>query len=299
MQMLVIAAFVDCGHQYGILAIADKGFLSLRQLAAFAFALQYVFSKRRRRHEGARIMWVFRRFWWGSFAAAGVLLAVLSTAVAQSVPLQLAQADQSTLHLSETAQRDVPRDLLRAMLAAEATDPDAGKVQSEINQRMSAAMTRIKQVAGVTIETGGYSVYRETPDKQPPRWHGSQTVNLTSKDFAALLSLIGTLQQQGLVIQSLAPDISREARQSVEDALTDEALTRLKQRADRIAATAGVKLRGFRMLTVGNVNAPPPIIRPMMRMAAVAAAPEPSPVAEPGNATVSITATAEFALAPP
>jgi predicted secreted protein len=243
-------------------------------------------------------MRVFRHFGGGWVAGAGLLLAALSTAVAQTAPLQPVASDQSTLHLSETAQRDVPRDLLRAMLAAEATDPDAGKVQADINQRMSAALTRIKQVAGVTIETGGYSVYRETPDKQPPRWHGSQTVNLTSKDFAALLSLTGTLQQQGLVIQSLAPDISREARRSVEDALTDEALTRLKQRADRIAATAGVRLQGIRTLTVGNVNAPPPIIQPMMRMMA-AAAPAPPPVAEAGNATVSITATAEFALAPP
>ena len=230
--------------------------------------------------------------------AVALAFAALSSATAQSLPPRPVPSEESVLHLSETAQRDVPRDLLRATLAAEATDPDAGKVQSQINQRMSAAMTRIKGAADVTVETGGYSVYRETPDKQPPRWHGSQTVNLTSKDFAALLSLIGTLQQQSLVIQSLAPDISREARQSVEDALTDEALTRLKQRADRIAATAGVKLQGFRTLTVGNVNAPPPVVRPMMRMAA-AAAPEAPPVAEAGNATVSITATAEFALAPP
>jgi predicted secreted protein len=243
------------------------------------------------------MMKVFRHFWRGSAIAAGLLAASLSIAVAQTAPLPL-PSDQSTLHLSETAQRDVPRDLLRATLAAEATDPDAGKVQSDINQRMSAAMTRIKQIAGVTVETGGYSVYRETPDKQPPRWHGSQTVSLTSKDFAALLGLAGALQQQGLVIQSLSPDISREARQSVEDALTDEALTRLKQRADRIATTAGVKLQGIRMLTVGNVNAPPPIIQPMMRMA-VSAAPMPPPVAEAGNATVSITATADFALARP
>ncbi len=243
-------------------------------------------------------MRVFRHFWHGSALAVGLLLAALSTAVAQTAPLQTS-SDQSTLHLSETAQRDVPRDLLRATLAAEATDPDAGKVQSDINQRMSAAMTRIKQVAGVTVETGGYSVYRETPDKQPVRWHGSQTVSLTAKDFAALLGLAGSLQQQGLVIQSLSPDISREARQSVEDALTDEALTRLKQRADRIATTAGVKLQGIRTLSVGNVNAPPPIVQPMMRMAAMSAAPMPPPVAEAGNATVSITATAEFTLARP
>lgn len=241
----------------------------------------------------------FRRFSRVVPIAVTLAFAALSSATAQSLPPRPVPSDESVLHLSETAQRDMPRDLLRATLAAEATDVDANKVQSEINQRMSEAMTRIKQVAGITLETGGYSVYRETPDKQPARWHGSQTVNLTSKDFAALLSLTGALQQQGLVIQSLAPDISREARQSVEDALTDEALTRLKQRADRIAATAGVKLQGIRTLTVGNVNAPPPIVQPMMRMAAASPAPMPPPVAEAGNATVSITATAEFALAAP
>ena len=164
---------------------------------------------------------------------------------------------------------------------------------------MTAALARIKQVAGVSVETGGYNVYRETPDKQPPRWHGSQTLALTSKEFGALLTLTGALQQQGLVIQSLAPDLSREARQSVEDSLTDEAITRLRQRAERIATSAGVKLQGIHTLSVGNVNAPPPIIQPFMRVMAAAAAPAPPPVAEPGNATVSVTISAEFALAPP
>ncbi len=131
--------------------------------------------------------------------AVALAFTALCSATAQSLPPRPVPNGESVLHLSETVQRDVPRDLLRATLAAEVTDPDAGKVQSEINQRMSAAMTRIKQTSGVTVETGGYSVYRETPDKQPARWHGSQTVTLTSKDFATLLSLTGTLQQQGLV----------------------------------------------------------------------------------------------------
>jgi uncharacterized protein YggE len=74
----------------------------------------------------------------------------------------------------------------------------------------------------------------------------------------------------------------------------------LKQRADKIAAAAGVKLQGIHALTVGNVNAPPPVIQPMMRvMASASSMPAPPPVAEAGNATVSITATAEFALAGP
>jgi predicted secreted protein len=243
-------------------------------------------------------MRIYRHFWRQALVAAGLAVAPLCIATAQTATPTPASTP-SILHLSETAQRDVPRDLLRATLAAEVTDPDAGKVQSEINQHMSAAIARIKQTAGVSVETGGYSVYRETPDKQPARWHGSQTATLTSKDFAALLGLMNTLQQQGLVTQSLTPDISREARQSVEDALTDEALTRLKQRADKIATIAGVKVQGLHSLTVGNVNAPPPPM-PMMRMMSVAAAgPAPPPVAEAGNATVSITTTAEFTLAAP
>jgi predicted secreted protein len=262
-------------------------------------ALQYT-ARIPMKFGGGKIMADFKRFSHVIPLAVALACTASSFAAAQSLPPRPVRNEESVLHLSETAQRDVPRDLMRATLAAEATDPDAGKVQSEINQRMSAAMTRIKQTTGVSVETGGYSVYRETPDKQPPRWHGSQSVTLTSKDFAALLGLIGTLQQQGLVTQSLNPDISREARQSVEDSLTDEALTRLKQRADHIAGTAGVKLQGIRSLTVGNVNAPPPPPIPMMRMMAAAApAPAPPPVAEAGNATVSVTATADFALAPP
>ena len=99
-------------------------------------------------------------------------------------------------------------------------------------------------------------------------------------------------------MQNLMPDLSRDARQSVEDSLTDEALTRLQQRADRVATTLGTKVLGFRKITVGNVNAPQP---PMPRMmAALSGAPSaaPPPVAEAGNATVSITADADIALAP-
>jgi predicted secreted protein len=247
-------------------------------------------------------MRVFQHFWRGPIAAVGLLLAVVSTATAQSAPLQPAPSDQSTLHLSETAQRDVPRDLLRATLAAEAVDPDVTKVQSEINQRMAGALARAKQVTGITIETSGYSVYRDNPEpgpgKPPPRWHGAQSVTLTGKDFTALLTLAGALQQQGLVMQALTPDLSREARQSIEDSLTDEALTRLQQRAARVAAAIGTKVGGFHTVSVGNVSSPPPPIRYMAMAAPSAGLQQQAPVAEAGNATVSITVTGDITLAP-
>ncbi|HLI23273.1 MAG TPA: SIMPL domain-containing protein [Stellaceae bacterium] len=198
--------------------------------------------------------------------------------------------------MTETAQRDVPRDLLHATLAAEASDADATKVQAAINQRMAAALVRAKQVPNIDIETAGYSVYRDNPDKTPAQWHGSQSVTVTGKDFAALLDLVGVLQRQGLVMQNLSPDLSRDARQSVEDALTNEALTRLRQRADRIAATLNSKVSALRSIDVGNVNPPPPMFRVMTTAAPAAAAPMPQPVAEAGSATVSVTVTADIAL---
>lgn len=209
-----------------------------------------------------------------------------------------ASADQTVLHLSETAQRDVPRDLLHATLYAEATDADAAKVQAAINQRMAAALVRIKQVPDVTTETAGYSVYRDNPSKPPALWHGSQSVTITGKDFTALLNLVGVLQQQGLVMQNLSPDLSRDARQSVEDALTNEALTRLQQRADRIAATLGSKVSALRSINVGNVNPPPPVFRVTAMASPSVSSAAPPPVAEAGSATVSVTVTADIALAP-
>ena len=235
-----------------------------------------------------------------TIAALLVVLCVAASpaARAQTVP-PAAPADQSVLHLSETAQRDVPRDLLHATLAATAVDADAGKAQAAINRQMTAAQARIKQAAHITVETAGYSVYRDNPGKGvPARWHGSQSVTLTGKDFSALLTLVGALQQQGLIMQNLTPDLSRDARQSVEDSLTNEALTRLQQRADRVATTLGTKVLGFRKITVGNVNTPSPPMPRMMAALAVAPGPAPPPVAEGGNATVSITADADIALAP-
>jgi len=202
-------------------------------------------------------------------------------------------ANATVLHLSETVERKVPRDRLRAELAVEAVDADAAKVQAEINRRMTAALARIKAVPEITVETNGYNVFEDRSDKAAARWRGSQSVSLTAKDFAKLLALIGSLQQDGLVMRGLAPDLSREARQAVEDELTDAATTRLQQRADHIAAGLGMRVERLRDLRVGNVAVPPAPLRAMALVGGAAATP---PAAEPGEATVSVAVEADVML---
>ncbi|HKT18344.1 MAG TPA: SIMPL domain-containing protein [Stellaceae bacterium] len=224
-----------------------------------------------------------------------LIFGLMAAAAAVPAAAQTAPAASTTtmLHLSETAERNAPNDRLRVQLAAEYADRDATKVQAEINRRMGAALKQIKATPDIAVETEGYSVYEERSDKAPPQWHGSQTISLTAKDFAQLLSLVGGLQQDGLVVKGMAPELSREARRAVEDSLTDEALGRLRQRAAHIAATLGTKVAGMREVRIGNAASPPVPLRAMAMARAM-----PAPVAEPGEAKVSVTVSADIALTP-
>lgn len=230
--------------------------------------------------------------------------AVLSAILLAALPLapaaaQTADADAAAtvLHLSESAEREVPRDRLRVELAAQSVDTNAAKAQAEVNRRMTAALARIKSAPGVAAETEGYTVYSERSDKAPLRWHAGQSVALTATDFAALLTLVGALQQEGLIVQGMTFELSRERREAVEDELTDSALQRLRRRAEHIAAGLGAQIQRFRDVRIGNAATPPP--SPLRVMAAMAAAPgAPPPVAEPGEATVSVVVSADIALTP-
>src|SRR5262245_19749263 len=108
---------------------------------------------------------------------ARILISGLLAAGLCTVPPALAQdADQraTVLHLSQTAERSVVRDVLRIELRAEETGPDVRSVQTAINRRMAAALDRARQMQGVRLETGAYSVGEERPQSGPVRWRGSQ-----------------------------------------------------------------------------------------------------------------------------
>ena len=224
------------------------------------------------------------------------------TALALLAPAPALAADTTAppsltvIHLSERAERLMARDRLRAGLAVEVTGPVAQQVQAEINRRMEAALAKAKSVSTVKAETGGYSVYPERSSVKPTLWHGQQTLNLVSDAPADLLALMGDLQQQGLATQGLTFEVKEESLRKAEDGLTADALAALRRRAEAVAGDLGMSVQQIRDVTVGNADGGvrPPL--PMMRAAAAASAPP--PVAEPGDAQVSVTVQAEIWLAP-
>ena len=226
--------------------------------------------------------------------AAALLLAAVTPVWAQPAP----PPSGTALTLSTHADKTLPRDQLEAGLRVDAMDANAARVQADVNRGMVAALAHAKTVAGVTVETMGYSVYQERDAKgNPTRWHGSQALRLKSGDFAALLNLVGTLQGQGLALSSLAAELSPAAAKAAQDELTDTALKDIRVRADRIAATLGTHVERYAELRVGNASVPPMPVR-FMAAAAGGSSSMPPPVAATGDATVSVNVDATVLLAP-
>jgi len=234
----------------------------------------------------------------------GLTLAAALLAIAMATPAGAAdpQPDAvlsggglTVLHLSERADRQLKADRLQATLRVDASGADATVVQGQINQAMAAALVKAKAATGVTVETGGYTVYEDRSPTAPAQWRGSQSMTIGGGDTAAVLTLAGILQNDGLAISGMAFDLAPETARTVEDDMTDVALGRLRKRADRIAATLDLGVVRIRDIHVGNANDAQP--RPMPMLARMAASsPIVAPSAEASMVTVQVTVDAEFLL---
>jgi predicted secreted protein len=182
------------------------------------------------------------------------------------------------------------------VLSVRADASAAAAAQAEVNLRMSAAIAKARAVASVRAATGGYRVYQDyDQDGRPRRWIAEQDLQLTGREAAPLLELVGALQADGLNVSGLTYQLGAEARRAIEDELTVEAIRTLRSRAERVAASMAMRVLSIETLQVGAAPGEPPI-RPMFRaQMAEAAAP---PVALPDLETVSASVQAELVLIP-
>lgn len=198
----------------------------------------------------------------------------------------------TVLHLTQSAERRLTRDLLRVDMRAEGKGIDPKAVEAGINRGMAKALAEVKQAQGVEVSTGGYNVHRDAPSSAAAEWVGSQSLFLSGTDSAALLSLAGKLQAGGLVMSNLDYEVAPATVRGAENVLTTEALSGLGQRAAAVAQQLHLTVLGYRNLTVGNAETAG---GPMPRFAAAAAS-MPAPVAAPGEATVRLTVSADVLL---
>lgn len=208
-----------------------------------------------------------------------------------AMPAVAAAAD-SHLLLSESATVMVTPDEIAASLRAEATSGTAAEAQKRVNDTMRDALNAAKETPGVTVSTGGYGVWR-SQQNGADRWQGSQSLNLSSHDGAALLKLVGTLQQKGLAVSGLNWRLARETARKAHQEATQKALATLRARVDEAAAGLDMKFGQFASVRLDSAQ-PPPVrmMAPMLATSSMAATQPPNAVAEDTPITASIEADA-------
>lgn len=208
----------------------------------------------------------------------------------------VAHAD-TLLRLSETATVVAHPDELEASLQVEVTSANAADAQRRVNATMADALAAAKAVAGVTVSSGGYFVSRvSAPQDRPERWQANQSLTLTSHDGAALLKLVGDLQQKGLLVGQLGWHLSDAAEHAAQAEATRKAVAALRGRADDDAALLDLRFGSFKEVRLNGTRPQPIMLQRAMPMSVSASASPPS--AEPADVTVSATAEADVELLP-
>lgn len=227
-----------------------------------------------------------------TFRAAALLL----------VPLLATPAWAGTnLTIAATGQVSVAPDEATATLNVRAQEDSAAKAQALVNKAVAQALAQAKSVPDVKVTTGGYSTYTITPDNNgPQQFVAQQSLSLVQPAAGgvpsdAFSSLLGTLQQDGLQLNSLSGDLSNAGQRQAQQAAIADALTQIQAQAGGIAAQLHQQVGTINSLDVNaSTNIGP---RPVMMMAMARDAP-PAPQSAPDNVQVTANVTAKIELTP-
>jgi len=214
------------------------------------------------------------------------------------VPLAAGAQSPETLFnlvsLNAQAEREIPNDLLIAVLAAEAEGTDPVPLADGVNRTMQRALAAALAYKTVKAQSAGYQTVPVYDKNRVARWRVRQELRLESADFAAATELIGKLQAN-LTVAGLNLSVSGEARRRAENGLIAEAIAAFEERARVVRDAMKAKSYRVRDLQVSPGGAPP---RPMFAMAARALSSESlaQPAVEPGSTRILVSVSGTIQL---
>lgn len=230
-------------------------------------------------------------------------LSILTSANASDV---VALPDGHTaLNISATETVQVDEDTLVATLRIQEEAKDAKSVQKTINEAMLKAVALVKKYPSLKIETGSYYVrpnyrYIKVKDENNKRildkWNGSQTLTIKSEVSEDVLNVTGKIQEMGFMMNGLNYTLSQKKHEETRDGLMEITVTKLRDRAMRVAKALGKSDVDVVEINVdSNNHRPRPVYaraKNMEMMAMSADSAMPAPTAEAGETTVSMSITA-------
>jgi predicted secreted protein len=223
------------------------------------------------------------------FAALLLGLSALSAAHAEDKPVY------DRIAFTVSAEKEVPNDVLTAVLYAEQQGQDTVAMADAVNQAITWAMGVAKQESAVEARTLDYTTNPLYTDGRVTGWQVRQSLQLRSKDSKTLSGLLGKLQEK-LRIEGINYSVSPEVQTSTEDELINTALANFKKRADQVKTNmARAEYRVVRLDVQAANDFQPPMMRMAAMDAAAAAAPAP-PSLEAGKQKLKVNVQAEIEL---
>lgn len=227
-----------------------------------------------------------------------VALSLLGVAAASAQPERappyIEGPRYNQIDLSAEASREVPNDVVNAMLYVEVSDPSAAAVAAQVTRVANDALRTAQAAPGVRARSGGMStapVYTSGASGASGRiagWRGRSELRLESRDLHAISELIGKLQST-MSVGYISFAVSPEVRKQVENELIGQAIQGFKARADVVRASIGGKTIRIRHMTVNTGMSGGP--RPYFGPAAARAASVEPPQFEAGASQVQVNVT--------
>lgn len=204
---------------------------------------------------------------------------------------------QTVLNLSAVGQADAIPDEMVASLQVQETAPQAEAAQAAVNAAMTKALGMARAVPGIVATTNGYQVFKTAAENAatPAQFQASQILALVMPAPGGVppdrfTSLLGQLQQNGLLLNTLDGHLSRAGQARAGQAAIADGIGQIQAQAAMIAARLNMRVGGIKTLDV-NVNAPMLVAPKAMLMSAMA-----PPQAAPDKVTVQANISATIAL---
>jgi predicted secreted protein len=142
------------------------------------------------------------------------------------------------VHLSASAEADVESDRLVVIMSAQAEGVDAATPADQVNRTMEWALSMLKDLPEVKVQTLGYRSDAIYDGETIRGWRVRQSLRMQGRDSRVLGDLVAMLQDQ-LQVTSVGYHVSDELRRERMRGLTQTALERFQGRARHIAESLG------------------------------------------------------------
>lgn len=154
-------------------------------------------------------------------------------------PLAAEPLNYNVVSFSESASTIVTNDLMTATLTIREEGSDRQTVSNAVTNRLNIVNARIAANRQFKSElTNRYTQPSYNNKGKISTWHDQATLQIQSKDFAALNKLIAESQKEA-AIESLQFSVSPEKRSETINQLSKEALKNFQARAKVISQTLG------------------------------------------------------------